>query len=126
MYLCALSAQVAEARWSWLTLALLTLSAAMKEYTTYGSVSLNMAILVFAHWLYSNATAKGEHCIPATWDMFHEQVLCAPSSLGSRGAVGNPLPLIPALRAHCSLDGCSASGMWRACPLCTASNPSTS
>ena len=29
-------------------------------------------MIVLAHWLYSNATVKGEHCIPCTWDMFHE------------------------------------------------------
>lgn len=28
--------------------------------------------MLAAHWLYSNATAKGEHCVPCTWDMFHE------------------------------------------------------
>jgi delta24(24(1))-sterol reductase len=31
-----------------------------------------MGIMLVAHYLYSNATAKGEHCIPCTWDMFHE------------------------------------------------------
>jgi protein-S-isoprenylcysteine O-methyltransferase Ste14 len=31
-----------------------------------------MGFMLLAHWLYSNATAKGEHCVPCTWDMFHE------------------------------------------------------
>jgi delta24(24(1))-sterol reductase len=63
---------VAECRWSWLTLALLTFSCAVKQYETIGYVSSNMWLMVLAHWLYSNATVKGEHCIPPTWDMFHE------------------------------------------------------
>jgi len=63
---------IAECRWSWITLMFLTLSCAVKQYETLGHISPNMAFMVFAHWLYSNATAKGEHCIPCTWDMFHE------------------------------------------------------
>ncbi|EDQ88527.1 uncharacterized protein MONBRDRAFT_37477 [Monosiga brevicollis MX1] len=64
---------VAECRWSWLTLLLLTSSAALKEYELYGAISPNMALMVLAHWLYCNATHKGEHYIPATWDIYHEQ-----------------------------------------------------
>jgi delta24(24(1))-sterol reductase len=30
-------------------------------------------VMLLAHWLYSNATVKGEHLIPSTWDMFHEK-----------------------------------------------------
>lgn len=33
----------------------------------------NMAFMVLATWLYLNACAKGEECIPQTWDMFHEK-----------------------------------------------------
>jgi Delta24(24(1))-sterol reductase len=64
---------VAECRWSWLTLFILTLSCAMKQYEQIGYVSREMGIMVIAHWLYSNATVKGEHYIPCTWDMFHEK-----------------------------------------------------
>lgn len=64
---------VAEARWSWVTLFFLTLSCAVKQFRTSGYVSGQMAIMVLAHWLYANATVKGEHCIPCTWDMFHEK-----------------------------------------------------
>lgn len=64
---------VAEARWSWVTLFFLTLSCAVKQFRTTGAVSGQMAIMVLAHWLYANATVKGEHCIPCTWDMFHEK-----------------------------------------------------
>mmetsp|Transcript_10538 Transcript_10538/g.15842 ORF Transcript_10538/g.15842 Transcript_10538/m.15842 type:complete len:468 (+) Transcript_10538:101-1504(+) len=63
---------IAECRWSWTTLLLLTLSFAVKQYETKGYISYQMGIMVVAHYLYSNATAKGEHCIPCTWDMFHE------------------------------------------------------
>jgi delta24(24(1))-sterol reductase len=64
---------VAECRWSWLTLFILTLSCAVKQYEQLGYVSREMGVMVVAHWLYSNATVKGEHCIPCTWDMFHER-----------------------------------------------------
>ena len=64
---------VAECRWSWLTLFILTLSCAVKQYEQTGYVSREMGVMVLAHWLYSNATVKGEHCIPCTWDMFHER-----------------------------------------------------
>ncbi len=63
---------IAEVRWSWLTLLIITLACAAKQYETKGYVSANMALMIVAHWLYSNACAKGEHCIPCTWDMFHE------------------------------------------------------
>ena len=64
---------ISECRWSWLTLMLLTTSAALVQYKQYGYVSKEMAVMIYAHWLYSNATVKGEHCIPVTWDMFHEK-----------------------------------------------------
>jgi len=64
---------VAEIRWSWLTLMCLTLSCAVKQYQTLGYITKEMGVMLLAHWLYSNATVKGEHYIPATWDMFHER-----------------------------------------------------
>lgn len=64
---------IAECRWSWLTLMLLTTSCALKMYETTGTVTKEMGVMLLAHWLYSNATVKGEHCIPCTWDMFHEK-----------------------------------------------------
>lgn len=63
---------ISECRWSWLTLMLITLSCAAKQFETTGTISTNMWFMILAHWLYSNATVKGEHCIPPTWDMFHE------------------------------------------------------
>ena len=64
---------VAEARWSWVTLFLLTLSCATKQFRDTGAISGQLGIMILAHWLYANATVKGEHCIPCTWDMFHEK-----------------------------------------------------
>jgi Delta24(24(1))-sterol reductase len=64
---------IAECRWSWTTLMILTLSCAWKQYEQLGYVTREMGVMLVAHWLYSNATAKGEHCIPCTWDMFHEK-----------------------------------------------------
>ena len=64
---------IAECRWSWLTLMILTLSCAVKQYEQLGYVTREMGVMLVAHWLYSNATVKGEHYIPCTWDMFHEK-----------------------------------------------------
>jgi Delta24(24(1))-sterol reductase len=63
---------IAECRWSWFTLMMITLACAAKQYQMIGRISLQMWFMIVAHYLYSNATAKGEHCIPCTWDMFHE------------------------------------------------------
>ena len=63
---------IAETRWSWTTLIYLTMSCAASQYKETGRISINMVIMLIAHGLYSNACAKGEHCIPCTWDMFHE------------------------------------------------------
>ena len=50
---------VAEARWSWITLAITTYSCAVKQYEILGYVSPEMWFMCLAHWLYSNATVKG-------------------------------------------------------------------
>ena len=63
----------AEIRVSWLTLFLLTASAAAHQYSAYGTVSSPMIFMVLAHFLYANACMKGEECIPTTWDIFHEK-----------------------------------------------------
>ena len=80
---------IAECRWSWLTLLMLTMSCAAAQTgpdRDLSKVSWSMWIMLFAHWLYSNATVKGEHYIPGTWDMFHEKfgcvVVAAASALG--------------------------------------------
>ena len=63
----------AEIRVSWLTLFLLTASAAAHQYAAYGTLSSPMIFMLLAHFLYANACMKGEECIPTTWDIFHEK-----------------------------------------------------
>jgi delta24(24(1))-sterol reductase len=63
----------AEVRVSWLTLFLLTASAAAHQHATYGTMSTPMIFMLVAHFLYTNACMKGEECIPTTWDIFHEK-----------------------------------------------------
>lgn len=50
-----------------------TASCAVKEYETLGYVTPSMAFLVLAQFLYANATAKGEHYVTGTWDIFYEK-----------------------------------------------------
>ena len=66
---------VSECRWSWLTLFLITASASVKQFelTGWKWFSPELGMLLLGHWLYSNATVKGEHYIPGTWDMFRER-----------------------------------------------------
>ena len=90
----------AELRVSWVTLFLLTASAAAKQararrdsafflsqklgddflsaavaqsVTHYPYVSSASLLILAAHWLYANACQKGEACVPYTWDVFHEK-----------------------------------------------------
>jgi delta24(24(1))-sterol reductase len=63
----------AEVRIPWVLLFLIALSGGCKQYETYGYVTPNMAFMILATGLYINACAKGEECIPQTWDMFHEK-----------------------------------------------------
>ncbi|CUA70663.1 delta24(24(1))-sterol reductase [Rhizoctonia solani] len=63
----------AEVRIPWVLLFCIAISGACKQYDTYGYVTPNMAFMVLATGLYINACAKGEECIPQTWDMFHEK-----------------------------------------------------
>ncbi|KAK0557407.1 C-24(28) sterol reductase [Tilletia horrida] len=62
----------AEVRIPWVLLFLISVSGACK-HEVYGYVTPNMAFMVLATGLYINACAKGEECIPQTWDMFHEK-----------------------------------------------------
>ncbi|CAG8597465.1 18166_t:CDS:2 [Acaulospora morrowiae] len=63
----------AEIRIPWVILFYISVSAAIKEYELFGYTSPAMAFMVLAHFLYVNACAKGEECIPTTWDMFYEK-----------------------------------------------------
>ncbi|GJE98272.1 ERG4/ERG24 ergosterol biosynthesis protein [Phanerochaete sordida] len=62
-----------EVRIPWVIVFFMAVSGACKQYETYGYVTPNMAFMCLATWLYLNACAKGEECIPQTWDMFHEK-----------------------------------------------------
>ncbi|KAF8323103.1 ERG4/ERG24 ergosterol biosynthesis protein [Clavulina sp. PMI_390] len=63
----------AEVRIPWILLFLIAVSGGVKQYETYGYCTPNMAFMILATGLYINACAKGEECIPQTWDMFHEK-----------------------------------------------------
>ena len=39
------------------------------QYEKTGSLPAPMAFMLFAHFLYANATSKGEHYVPPTWDI---------------------------------------------------------
>ena len=56
-----------EVRIPWFMLYLTSLSAAARQYEDYGYVSGEVAFLVMAHWLYTNACAKAEEMITTTW-----------------------------------------------------------
>ncbi|KZS94323.1 ERG4/ERG24 ergosterol biosynthesis protein [Sistotremastrum niveocremeum HHB9708] len=62
-----------EVRIPWVLLFLIAVSGGCKQYEVYGYVTPNMAFMILATGLYINACAKGEECIPQTWDMFHEK-----------------------------------------------------
>eukprot|EP00755_Sulcionema_specki_P013713 Sspe_Gene.54717::Locus_30167_Transcript_1_1_Confidence_1.000_Length_1542::g.54717::m.54717/K00223/ERG4; Delta24(24(1))-sterol reductase len=64
---------VAEARWSWTTLLMITVSHAALERENRGHISYEMLFMIVAHWLYANACAKGEHFIVPTIDMATEK-----------------------------------------------------
>lgn len=62
-----------EVRLPWFILLLISMSAAFKQYETYGYVTPQICFFLFAHWLYGNACAKGEELIVTTFDMSHEK-----------------------------------------------------
>ncbi|KAF3283107.1 C-24(28) sterol reductase [Orbilia oligospora] len=62
-----------EVRLPWFFLFLTTASTAVKQHQEYGYVSPQVWFILLAHFLYTNACAKGEECIVTTWDMFYEK-----------------------------------------------------
>ena len=56
-----------EVRIPWFILFLTTLSTAARQYEQFGYVSGEVGLLLMAHWLYTNACAKGEEMITTTW-----------------------------------------------------------
>ena len=62
-----------EVRMPWYILFLLSCGAAARQWDRYGYVSGEVGFLMLAHFLYGNATAKGEELIVTTWDMYYEK-----------------------------------------------------
>ncbi|KAK6464288.1 ergosterol biosynthesis ERG4/ERG24 [Scheffersomyces coipomensis] len=62
-----------EVRIPWFILFFLSLSTCFKQYEDYGKVSPQAIFVLYAHWLYANACAKGEELIVPTWDMAYEK-----------------------------------------------------
>ncbi|KAF5850974.1 hypothetical protein GGP41_010592 [Bipolaris sorokiniana] len=63
-----------EVRIPWFILFFLSLGTCLKQYEQYGYVSIEAIFLLFAHYLYAGACAKGEHLIITTWDMYYEKL----------------------------------------------------
>jgi len=62
-----------EVRLPWYILLLVTLGTAARQHELYGYVSGEVAFILMAHFLYTNACAKGEECIIPTWDIYYEK-----------------------------------------------------
>jgi delta24(24(1))-sterol reductase len=62
-----------EVRIPWYMLFLITLGAAARQWERYGYVSGEVGFLLLAHFLYANATSKGEELIVTSWDMYYEK-----------------------------------------------------
>jgi delta24(24(1))-sterol reductase len=56
-----------EVRIPWFILFFLSLGTCLRQYEQYGYVSMEAVFLLFAHYLYVGACAKGEHLIITTW-----------------------------------------------------------
>ncbi|KNZ49826.1 delta24(24(1))-sterol reductase [Puccinia sorghi] len=63
----------AEVRIPWVLLFIIAVSGSVKQYETIGYVTPNSLFMVYGTGLYINACAKGEECIPLTWDMAYEK-----------------------------------------------------
>lgn len=62
-----------EVRIPWFVLHFMSLSLVLKQYDLYGKASPQAFFVLYAHWLYANACAKGEELIVPTWDMAYEK-----------------------------------------------------
>lgn len=56
-----------EVRLPWFILFGISAATAARQYEQYGYVSAEVCFLLMAHFLYANACAKGEGCIPPSW-----------------------------------------------------------
>ena len=57
-----MSAALRQVRVSWITLFLITCSAAVAQYEELGHVTAPMVLMLLAHWLYTNACAANAAC----------------------------------------------------------------
>lgn len=62
-----------EVRIPWFILFFISLAVGVKQYEVYGYISPQVCFVIFAHYLYANACAKGEELIVITWDMAYEK-----------------------------------------------------
>ncbi|KAG4304385.1 hypothetical protein PORY_002095 [Pneumocystis oryctolagi] len=62
-----------EVRIPWFILFFISLAVGIKQYEVYGYISPQVCFVIFAHYLYANACAKGEELIVTTWDMAYEK-----------------------------------------------------
>lgn len=65
-----------EVRIAWFILFFLALGTCLDQLEKYGYVSSSALFLLFAHYLYAGACAKGEHLIITTWFVLLHDVLC--------------------------------------------------
>ena len=56
-----------EVRMPWYILFMVTAATAARQYELFGWVSGEVAFLLMAHFLYTNACSKAEECIVTTW-----------------------------------------------------------
>lgn len=56
-----------EVRIPWFILFLITASASVRQFETYGYVSMEMGFLLLSHFMYANACAKAEQLIITSW-----------------------------------------------------------
>ncbi|OAV97665.1 hypothetical protein PTTG_01138 [Puccinia triticina 1-1 BBBD Race 1] len=63
----------AEVRIPWVLLFIISVAGSVKQYEKIGYVTPNSLFMVYGTGLYINACAKGEECIPLTWDMAFEK-----------------------------------------------------
>lgn len=70
-----------EVRIPWYILFLLTLALALRQWEELGFVSGNVLFLLFAHFLYGNACAKGEELIITSWYVFVSHQFTPPTDI---------------------------------------------
>lgn len=62
-----------DVRVPWALLFIISTSAAIRQHRDLGRVTPELCFIPLAHFLYANATHKGEEHVPCTWDIMHER-----------------------------------------------------